>query len=353
MSGQFLLPHRGGMRARSSSTRAAGKAARASEADGMHRRSGRAILGLIALCLLTLTAVAPVGQAAPWRPPLGRTQTPIWSSTAPDPPSMPGPETADAGGVTNVSRPTMIMYPPRGANTGVSIVVLPGGGFRGLAMGLEGTEVCDWLTSKGVMCVLLKYRVPSTPYDWKCDCRPHDGLPLSRPSLQDVQRTIRLVRAHAPEWRVDPRRVGVIGFSAGGYLVAEASTWFRVQLYRPVDAADRLSSRPDFAIAVYPGHLSVSKNSVALNPVIAAHITHDAPPTFLLQNEDDSVDRVEDALSYYMGLKRAGVPVELHSFAQGGHAFGLRPTNLPVGGWPKLVERWLHSIGMVGEQPSR
>ena len=266
---------------------------------------------------------------------------------------MPGPETADGGGVTNVSRPTMNVYPPRGVNTGASIVVLPGGGFKGLAMGLEGTEICDWLTTRGVTCVLLKYRVPSAPYVWTCDCRPHAGLPLSRPSLQDVQRTIRLVRAHAPEWRVDPRKVGMIGFSAGGYLVAEASTWFRTQLYRPVDAADRLSSRPDFAIAVYPGHLSVSKDSLVLNPVVARRITRDTPPTFPLQNEDDDVDRVEYAVSYYMGLKRAGVPVELHSYARGGHAFGLRPTTLPVGDWPKLVERWLHTIGMIGEPPGR
>jgi acetyl esterase/lipase len=120
-----------------------------------------------------------------------------------------------------------------------------------------------------------------------------------------------------------------------------------------VDAADQLSSRPDFAVAVYPGHLSMAKNSTALNPVIASHITAQTPPTFLLQNEDDHADQVEDALSYYMGLKRAGVPVELHSYAQGGHAFGLRATNLPVGHWPQLVEAWLHTIGMLGPEPVR
>jgi acetyl esterase/lipase len=260
---------------------------------------------------------------------------------------MPGPETVKQGGVTNVTRPTMTVYAPSGKNTGAAVVVLPGGGFQGLAMDLEGTEICDWLTSRGVTCVLLKYRVPSIPYVWRCDCRPHNHS-LSTPSLEDAQRTLRLVRAHAAEWRIDPHKVGVIGFSAGGFLVAEASTYFEARLYAPRDAADQLSSRPDFAIAVYPGHLSMAKDSVALNPVIERHITARTPPTFLLQNEDDHVDRVEDALSYYMGLKKAGVPAELHSYAQGGHAFGLRATNQPVGRWPDLVEAWLRTIGMLG-----
>ncbi|HEX3918709.1 MAG TPA: alpha/beta hydrolase [Caulobacteraceae bacterium] len=259
---------------------------------------------------------------------------------------MPGPETASQGGVTNVARPTMTLYAPSGRNTGVTVVVIPGGGFQGLAMDLEGTEICDWLTSRGVTCVLLKYRVPSIPYVWQCGCRPHNHA-LSTPSLEDVQRTLRLVRAHAAEWRIDPHKVGVMGFSAGGFLVAEASTYFNARLYPPADAADQLSSRPDFAIALYPGHLSLATDSIALNPVIASHITPQTPPTFLLQNEDDHVDQVEDALSYYMGLKKAGVPVELHSYAQGGHAFGLRATRLPVSGWPRLVGTWLHTIGAL------
>ena len=118
-----------------------------------------------------------------------------------------------------------------------------------------------------------------------------------------------------------------------------------------MDAADRLSSRPDFAIAIYPGHLAMADGSIALNPAIASHVTSRTPPTFLLQNEDDHVDSVEDSLSYYMALKKVGVPVELHSFAQGGHAFGLRPSKLPVSGWPQLAERWLQTIGVLGAQP--
>ena len=308
------------------------------------------IIALAASLTLALACRATAVDAGPaaWQPSPGHAQIPIWPGAPPDPISVPGPETVKGGGVTNVTRPTMTVYPPSSRNTGVAVVVLPGGGFQGLAMDLEGTEICDWLTSRGVTCVLLKYRVPSIPYVWQCNCRPHDRA-LSTPSLEDAQRTLRLVRAHAATWRIDPRKVGVMGFSAGGFLVAETSTYFGARLYPPEDAADRLSSRPDFAIAVYPGHLSMAKDSIALNPVIESHITSQTPPTFLLQNEDDHVDQVEDALSYYMGLKKAGVPVELHSYAQGGHAFGLREKKLPVSGWPQLVERWLATIGMIGK----
>jgi acetyl esterase/lipase len=256
-----------------------------------------------------------------------------------------------AGGVTNVSRPTVTLYPAQASPTGTAVVVIPGGGFQVLAMDLEGSEICDWLTSRGIACVLLKYRVPSVPYVWRCNCRPHNEE-LSRPSLQDVQRALRVVRAHAAEWRIDPRKVGVIGFSAGGYLVAEASTWFDQPLYPPQDAVDRLSARPDFAMAIYPGHLSMAKGSDALNPVIQSHISAATPPTFLVQAEDDHVDRVEDSRSYYKALTRAGVPAELHTFAHGGHAFGLRAAG-PIRRWPVLAEHWMQQIGMAPQRPSR
>ena len=288
----------------------------------------------------------PGTESAGWQPSPGHKQIAIWPGVPPDVQSVPGPEAVTQGGVTNVTRPTMTVYAPDGKNTGAAIVVFPGGGFQILAMDLEGTEVCDWLTAKGITCVLLKYRVPSVPYVWQCNCRPHNRS-ISTPSLQDAQRTLRLVRFHAAQWRIDSHKVGVLGFSAGGYLVAEVSTHFNARLYAPIDAADRESSRPDFAIAIYPGHLAMSENSIALNPNIKSHITAQTPPTFLLQNEDDDVDSIEDALSYYMGLKAAKVPVELHAYAQGGHAFGLRPSKLPVSGWPQLVERWLGTIGVV------
>ena len=125
------------------------------------------------------------------------------------------------------------------------------------------------------------------------------------------------------------------------------STHFNQRLYPAVDAADKESCRPDFAVALYPGHLALDENSVALNPDIRDNITLGTPPTFLLQNEDDNVDMVEDSLSYYMALKKAGVPVKMHLYAQGGHAFGLRRTKYPATAWPGLVETWLRTIHMV------
>jgi acetyl esterase/lipase len=303
----------------------------------------------LALYVALVGIAAPPAHADIWRQAAGHVQTPIWPGTPPDPPPMPGPETATDGGVTNVSIPTLTLYTPRANATGTAVVVIPGGGFQGLAMDLEGTEICDWLTSKGVACMLLKYRVPSIPYVWRCQCRPHNKE-LSRPSLQDVQRTLRMVRAHAVEWRIDPHKVGVIGFSAGGYLVAEASTWFDERLYPPRDAADRLSARPDFAMAIYPGHLAMARHSDALNPLIASHIAARTPPTFLVQAEDDHVDRVEDSISYYKVLEKSGVDAELHTFPHGGHAFGLRARGLPIDRWPELAEKWMRKIGMLGSQ---
>lgn len=318
----------------------------------------RSLLIPIAAVLIALlpTGLAPAAPAAVWEPAAGHTQIPIWPGEAPDASPLPGPESATTGkklfggkpivGVTNVSRPTMTVYPPVGKNTGVAVVVFPGGGFQGLAIDLEGTEACDWLTSRGITCVLLKYRVPSLPYDWNCDCRPRDLMTPTQ-ALEDAQRTVGLVRARAAEWHVDRHKIGVLGFSAGGFLVAETSTKFDHRLYAPVDAADRESCRPDFAIAVYPGHLCVHDNAYDLNPNVP--ITAKTPPTFLVQAEDDDVDGVDEALTYYMGLKKAGVPAEMHLYAHGGHAFGLRPTNLPITHWPDLVDAWLRTIGMTSD----
>jgi acetyl esterase/lipase len=333
---------------------------------------------IFALCVVfafgSLSAQTPA-----WQPSPGHTQVPIWPGAVPDPQPVAGPEvtTPSSGkegliagrpvvGVFNVTRPTMTVYSPQGNNTGAAVVVFPGGGYQGLAIDFEGTEVCDWLTPKGITCVLLKYRVTDVgPY-------PKSGpYPESPMALQDAQRTLGLVRLHAAEWRIDPHKIGVLGFSAGGHLSVAMSTHFEKRLYPAVDAADKESCRPDFAVAIYPGHLSRSaaewdarqgkkKNAVshpghrsnadeslALNPDL--HITRQTPPTFLLQAEDDHVDNVDDSLAYYIALKKAGVSVEMHLYAQGGHAFGLRRTKLPITGWPQLVEKWLGAIGMISE----
>ena len=312
------------------------------------------------LFIVALYVVFVVGglsaQTSAWQPSPGHTQIPIWPGAVPNAQPVTGPETSItrekdslvAGKpwtyIERVSRPTMTFYSPRGKNTGAAVVVFPGGGYWILAIDLEGTEVCDWLTAEGITCVLLKYRVPGV------DREPRSGpYPKSPMALQDAQRTVGLVRFHAAEWHINPHKIGVLGFSAGGHLVAAISTHFERRLYPLVDAADRTSCRPDFAVALYPGHLSLAATSLALNPDIASHITPQTPPTFLLQNEDDHVDRVEDSLSYYAALKKTGVPVEMHLFAQGGHAFGLRRTKLPATAWPQLVETWLGSLGMVPE----
>jgi acetyl esterase/lipase len=237
----------------------------------------------------------------------------------------------------------MTVYAPVGRNTGVAAVVFPGGGYQFLAMDSEGTEICDWLTSRGITCVLLKYRVPDSGPTRKEDGTMYD--PKVQTALQDAQRTLGLVRQHSAEWQVDPHKIGVIGFSAGGHLVAAVSTHFEQRTYVPVDAADRLSCRPDFAIAIYPGHLWTPGTELTLRPDI--RVPANAPPTFLLHAEDDPVDPVKHSLTYYAALQKAGIPVEMHLYAKGGHAFGLRATKLPIGQWPTLVEQWLHSIGML------
>ena len=311
--------------------------------------------------IFALCAAASIGwgsvRADSWQPSPGHTQVPIWPNAIPDAYPVAGSEVwntvenrpvADRPWVyvERVSRPTMTVYSPQGKNTGVAVVVFPGGGYQGLAIDLEGTEVCDWLIAKGITCVLLKYRVPfSGPYwDRGCKCHRQPRAPMA---LEDAQRTVGLVRFHAAEWHIDPHKIGVLGFSAGGHMMAAISTHFERRLYPAVDAADKESWRPDFAVALYPGHLSLAENSIALNPDIRAHITPQTSPTFLLQNENDDSDRVEDSLSYYVGLKKSGVPVEMHLCAQGGHAFGLRRTKFPATAWPQLVETWLETIGMI------
>ena len=293
-------------------------------------------------------------QQAGWQPGPGHTQVPIWPGDVPDARPVDGPEVAGTvvdpagnkklvGGrpwiyVDKVSRPTMTVYSPKGTNTGAAVVVFPGGGYNVLAIDLEGTEACDWLTSKGITCVLLKYRVPCMKVGPYRDCPT---------ALQDAQRTMGLVRFHAAQWHIDPKKIGVLGFSAGGHMVAAMSTHFEKRLYPAVDDADKVSCRPDFAVALYPGHLAVPEKGFALNPDI--QVTDRTPPTFLLQAQDDPVDPVENSLVYYSALRKAGVPAEMHVYVKGGHAFALRRTESPITRWPELVETWLATIGVLSK----
>jgi acetyl esterase/lipase len=284
-------------------------------------------------------------QKPAWQPAPGHTTLPVWPGAAPGVRANSAPEvdttTAKDNLIAgkpvirlgNVSVPTLTLYTPRGKSTGAAVVVFPGGSYRILAIDLEGTEVCDWLNSAGIACVLLKYRVPdSGPY------------PRSVAALQDAQRTLGIVRAHAAEWHIDPHRIGVLGFSAGAHLAAALSTHFDQRLYDPIDAADKLSCRPDFAVIVYPGYLAIAEEDFAPNSAI--HVTENTPPSFIVQAEDDPV-HVENATVYVLALKNAKIPAELHIYAQGGHGYGLRRTALPVTAWPGLLETWLRTIQVL------
>lgn len=227
----------------------------------------------------------------------------------------------------NVSTPTITVYrPSRQRNTGAAVLVCPGGGYHILAMDLEGTEVCEWLNSMGVTGVLLKYRVPA-----RAD-RPKHEAPL-----QDAQRALGLVRAHASDWGIDSKRIGVLGFSAGGHLAAALSATGE-RTYPEVDAADRLSSRPDFQVLVYPGYLAV-RGDIQKVPAEVA-VSTNTPPTFLIMAQDDPV-RVENVLGYSLALRQAKVPFELHVYPSGGHGYGLRRSKDLVTTWPDRVADWL------------
>lgn len=292
-------------------------------------------------------ASAPTLTAAPanWQPPAGDPTLTLWPNGAPGPQTATGPEHDTTKPtdplimgkplmrIGDVSNPTITLYPAPSQATAPAVVVFPGGGYSILAIDLEGSEVCAWLNSINVNCVLLKYRVPNTgPY------------PKSAAALQDAQRAMGLVREHAADWHIDPQRIGVLGFSAGGHLAAALSTHYDRRLYPAVDAADQLSCRPDFAIVIYPGYLSIAEKNFEFNPDIP--VTASVPPTFLVQAEDDPV-HVENVIYYFLALKNAGVPAELHVYTKGGHGYGLRPGPNPITHWPELAQKWLYTIHVL------
>jgi acetyl esterase/lipase len=295
----------------------------------------------------------PVTTLGVWQPAPGFRQVRIWPGDAPDGTFRPQPpesvETFDdpaaAGGtsqaVLNIAVPTMTIMPAKGPKTGTAVIVFPGGGFQKVFIGLEGTELCDWLTTKGVACIVSKYRAPGGNDFWDKSLERRITPAIPR-ALQDAQRTIRLVRSMASELGIDPHRIGVLGMSAGGYLVAQTSN-ILAPAYRPADAIDQVSSRPDFAIALYPGH--ICRDDGAFDPGLP--VTKAAPPTFIAQAWNDATDPICNSLMYASALDKAGVSTEVHLFAKGGHAFALRHKDEPVGTWPHLVELWLKQIGMM------
>ena len=233
----------------------------------------------------------------------------------------------------NVSTPTITLYPaPAEKANGAAVVVCPGGGYTILAWDLEGTEVCERLNNMGITGILLKYRVPK---------RPNQEKHLA--PLQDAQRAMGLIRERAPEWRIDPKRIGVLGFSAGGHLAAVLSNPGSERTYPKIDSADDLPSQPNFSILIYPGYLAVEKDFTHVSPELT--ITTNSPQTFITITEDDPV-HVESVLTYAAALKREKVPFELHVYPSGGHGYGLRKTDNPVTSWPDRLQEWFVARGL-------
>ena len=247
------------------------------------------------------------------------------------------PEGGKVGGasvlrLSGVSDPTITIYPASDeVATGAAIVVCPGGGYEILAYDLEGDEICQWLNEIGVTAVLLKYRVPR-----------RTGLEKHTAPLQDVQRAISLVRSKAEELNLDPQRIGVMGFSAGAHLAAMASTSYDKRTYPEVEAADKVSCKPDFCLLVYPSYLDGPNFTIA--PELK--VTAQTPPTMLVQTEDDK-SYINSSLFYYYALKEAGVPATMHLYSKGGHGYGLRDTGNAVNEWPYRAEEWFMELGVI------
>lgn len=280
-------------------------------------------------------------------------EIPIWTKSIPDAELITEKETISDGMARNVANPTIKIFSPTKENSGTAILVFPGGGYNKLAVDLEGAEICEWLASIGVTGILLKYRVPASGphYDKACHCEKDPIKPLA---LQDAQRAMGLVRSQAKQWNIDPNRIGVMGFSAGGHLVADISTNYRKRAYPVTDDIDTVNCRPNFGIVMFPGHMTFhTSKPYELNKTIP--VDSNTPPTFLLQAGNDPIDTIQNSLVYYIALKKANVHAEYHIYAEGGHAFGLNRTvldnpnwnKLPIADWEKLVERWLQTIQMT------
>jgi len=263
----------------------------------------------------------------------------VWPGKAPGDTGTVGEEKMEDSNhvkrITNVTRPTLTVFrPAKDRDTGAAVVIAPGGGYNILAWDLEGEEVATWLNSIGVTGIVLKYRVPRRRDS------PKDQAP---PQAQmDAQRAISLIRSKAPEWGIDPKRIGMLGFSAGGHLTAWTSTNFDKRVYEPIDEVDRVSCRPDFTVLIYPAYLTYDTKDALLPDI---HVTKQTPPTFFAHAGDDGVP-AEGSVQMYLALKRAKVPAELHIYASGGHGFGLRGDK-PCAKWPDRCADWMKSQGLL------
>lgn len=245
--------------------------------------------------------------------------------------------------LTNVTVPTITIYPAlRENNTGIAMLICPGGGYHNLGWDVEGEEVASWLNSIGITGIILKYRCPRRPGDVK-------GEPPLGP-LIDAQRAVSIVRSHAKELNIDSAKIGMVGFSAGGHLVGATATNFEKRAYDPIDEIDKISCRPDFAVMLYSGYFKV-KDKDELSPTI--HITKDAPPMFLVHATDDPISEPDNSVTMYLAMKHAGVPVELHLYASGGHGFGVRKVDQPCATWTDRFTDWMRHQGFLKPAPPR
>lgn len=263
-----------------------------------------------------------------------------------------------AGKEHAITHPSLLVYPPRGDSARAAVLVFPGGGFKAVAvgahstLGLDGADVCKWLSDAGATCVLVKYRVPNTACNWNAVTRRHEqpDVPMA---LQDAQRAMALVRYHADDWGVDADKIGVMGFSAGGYLAVLSSTAFDARAYAPIDAIDRVGIRPDFAIPVYPGHLTMEHKNKTPEAVAAQELNTDVvvsaqvPPTLLIHARDDAVDPVHYSQVYARELRKAGAHVTLNLYDTGGHAFGVRKQGKDTDRWMDDALGWMRARGIL------
>ncbi len=251
-------------------------------------------------------------------------------------------------GAADADKPTLTPYPAKTPN-GTAVVVCPGGGYRGLSMEKEGSDIARWLNSLGISAFVLKYRLGPTYH--------HPVM------IHDAQRAIRTVRSHAAELHVQPDRIGIWGFSAGGHLASTAATHFDAGDAKAADQIDRAGSRPDFAILSYPVisldseyvHKGSRTNLLGeqYDPALAAELSNDervtpqTPPTFLFHTTADATVPVENSVRFYLALRKAGVPAELHIFENGPHGVGLAPTDATLSAWPALLANWLRERGLL------
>jgi acetyl esterase/lipase len=264
----------------------------------------------------------------------------LWPMGAPEPEGyrcepekvIPPKSEKDVVRVTNVSDPTITVYRPENAN-GAAVLVCPGGGYSILAIEHEGTKVCEWLNGMGVTGILLKYRVPARP----------SGRGVE--PLQDAQRAMGMIRKRASEWGLDPARIGVLGFSAGGHLTVNLGLNPSARTYRFDPALEDENARPDFMVPVYPAYL-VDKGEAALLPEI--QVTAAAPRAFFVHAGDDKGQTSALASAYlYVEYRKLGIPAELHVYSKGGHGFGMKKNGLPVNDWALRVGDWLKAEGVI------